>query len=139
MLGKLSLHKGQGKARAEKAYPLELRNNPWQSTDMVFMTMCQDNSAKPVTYTAHSLEIGDNHVNAQMFIAGKHQAAVDHNDTCGRLPQLTIESDFPHAPKGGQRQKRCLSCSLHHVLHYKRITSGCSSPMATKSCATAVR
>src|SRR5205807_8266285 len=93
MLFQLVFDQGQRKFRAENRH-VQLRKDPGQSADMVFMAVSQDNAADLVAVVEQVGDVGNDDVHAQQFRFGKHQAGVHDHDVVAPANGHAVHSEL---------------------------------------------
>ena len=70
---------GQGElGRVDRHF--QFTQDPWQPTDVVLVTMGQDDGANMLAVFGEVRDIGDDNVDAQQFSLGKHETGIDDDD-----------------------------------------------------------
>ena len=97
----LFLDQGQGQGGAvhrQRDFLEEKRHG----ADVVFVAVGEDQGRHFVPAFLEVGEIGDNDVDPQHLVLGKHEAGVHHHQVVGGLQGHQVEADFPQAPQEGQ-------------------------------------
>ena len=91
VLVQLALNQGQGELRAVHRH-IELGEDPGQAADVVLVPVGQHDGAHLVAVLGQVADVGNDDVDAQQLLFGKHQAGIDDDNVV-----LPAEGDAVHA------------------------------------------
>jgi hypothetical protein len=80
-------------------WDVQLREDPRQGSDMIFVTVGEDNSSDALTIFDEIGNIGYNNVDAQKFGLREHQAGVDDDDVIPPADGHAVHTELAQAPK----------------------------------------
>ncbi len=80
----------------------ELLEKEGHRADMVFVGVGQDQGHELVPALPQISKIGNNDVDPQHGIFGKHEARIHHHQVVGGLQGHHVEADLPHASQKGE-------------------------------------
>ena len=109
MCSELVFHKRHGKGRTVNTYAaqaLVLKQKPGQGADVIFMTVGEHDAQNRFSLGKYGLQPGNDDIDAEQGIVGKHQAAVYQHYALVGLPLLAVHADFAESPQRGYGQVR---------------------------------
>jgi hypothetical protein len=99
VLIKLIFDVGQSEFRAPNRH-VQLAQDPGQATDVVFVTVRENDAFYPLAVLGQVGNIRDNNIDAQQFGFGKHQAAVDDDDIVTPAYGHAVHPELAQAAEG---------------------------------------
>src|SRR5258707_1361461 len=103
MLFELALDVGQGELGPIHR-DIELRQNPWQTTDVVLMPMGQNYRANLLAVFSQIADIRDNYVHTQQLFFRKHQTGIDDNNVILPADRQAVHTELAKATQRNQLQ-----------------------------------
>jgi hypothetical protein len=127
VLQKLRAHEAQGERRAVQGNGVvhagQLRQQIWQRANVVFVAVCQQDTAQPAGPLAQVRHVRDYQIDPALLLLGELDPCIHEHDITAVFDHRRVLADLTHSPQGdyphrptARPRSRCCAVHLIHVV-----------------------